>query len=250
MKNFKLIGDYHTHTRYSHGMGSIEDNVKAAISKNLEFIVIADHGPMCSYGVSKDDYRHMRLEIDCLNKKYKEIEILLGIEANIVDLEGKLDIDGDYIRYSDLLLAGFHFDIVYNEKLKAIRSNLDRRARLKNHIEKSLYDELKYYYTQSAIKSMRKYDIRILTHMGDGYPIDIEKLASVAAETNTYLEINNFHRYLNCDQIKRALKYKHLKFVINSDAHRSRDVGNVKIAMKVIEKSGLDVSRVENAMWL
>ena len=28
--------DYHTHTTFSHGKGSIEDNVKVAISKGLK----------------------------------------------------------------------------------------------------------------------------------------------------------------------------------------------------------------------
>ena len=40
----KIIADYHTHTVYSHGKGSIEDNVKVAIEKNIEKIGISDHG--------------------------------------------------------------------------------------------------------------------------------------------------------------------------------------------------------------
>ena len=41
----KILDDYHTHTKYSHGVGTIEDNVKSAIKKNLKTIAITDHGP-------------------------------------------------------------------------------------------------------------------------------------------------------------------------------------------------------------
>ena len=33
----EILADYHTHTVYSHGKGSIEDNVKVAISKGVVF---------------------------------------------------------------------------------------------------------------------------------------------------------------------------------------------------------------------
>ena len=41
----RIFADYHTHTVHSHGRGTVEDNVKAAISANLRAIAITDHGP-------------------------------------------------------------------------------------------------------------------------------------------------------------------------------------------------------------
>lgn len=242
-----LIGDYHTHTVYSHGMGSIEENVKAAIDKKLEVIAITDHGPRSEYGVDKKSFKKMRLEIDKLSKKYQnQIKILLGVEANILDVEGNLDIDIDFLNESDIILAGFHFDIIYREKLEKIRMELSRRTRIKHYIDKDIYEELKQVNTKSIINALNKYDINILTHLGDKYPVNIEKIAAIAQKHNTYLEINNFHRYLNCYQINKILKYKNLKFVVNSDAHRPKDVGNIKIAIKTLEKSNIDITRVVN----
>ena len=42
----EIIADMHTHTVHSHGTGTVEDNVKAAISAGLQQIVISDHGPV------------------------------------------------------------------------------------------------------------------------------------------------------------------------------------------------------------
>ena len=40
---YELVYDLHTHTTYSHGKGSVEDNVREAFNKGLEYIAISDH---------------------------------------------------------------------------------------------------------------------------------------------------------------------------------------------------------------
>ena len=53
---WKMTYDIHTHTTFSHGKGSMEDNVKAAIEKGLSAVAISDHGPgHINYGFTKTD---------------------------------------------------------------------------------------------------------------------------------------------------------------------------------------------------
>ncbi|HPZ60294.1 MAG TPA: PHP domain-containing protein, partial [Bacillota bacterium] len=93
VKKYRMVYDIHTHTTFSHGKGSIEDNVKAALERGLSIIGIADHGPgHLTYGVKRKDLPVMREEIRRLQPLYPKIQILLGVEANIINPSGKLDI--------------------------------------------------------------------------------------------------------------------------------------------------------------
>ena len=109
----KIIGDYHTHTTYSHGSGSIRDNVEVAIKRGLKEVAICDHGPSHIYGVRKKKLFQMRREIDELNEEYKDkIRVLLGVEANVVSFNGDIDIDDEILEIIDILLLGFHYGII------------------------------------------------------------------------------------------------------------------------------------------
>ena len=60
-----MYGDYHTHTTYTHGKGSIEDNVKCAIAKGLKEIAISEHSfSHMAYGVKRKTIPIMRAEIE------------------------------------------------------------------------------------------------------------------------------------------------------------------------------------------
>jgi len=239
----KVVADFHTHTVYSHGKGSIRDNVLAALKKGLKKIVIADHGPgHWLYGVKKKDLYEMRKEIDELKKQFKEIEILLGVEANIISLDGDLDVDDEILSIIDILLAGFHNgaffktakdwqELYFKNKLSRIIPALKQSCRITNTI--------------AMVKAIKKNKIDIITHPGAKVDIDTKEVAKAAAEKGTLLEINSSHGFLNVDYVKVAMK-ENVKFVINSDAHTPYDVGNIDKGIDIAIKAGLPFDRIVN----
>lgn len=233
----KILADYHTHTIYSHGKGTIEDNVKEAISKDIKTIGISDHGyKHMAYGIKYKDIYKMREEIDSLKLKYKNINILLGIECNILDDSGNIDVDEDILKVVDYIMAGYHF----GSKPTSIKSAINH---LDNYIFKS--KKSKIYNTKAVINAMRKYNIFAITHPGDKGDVDIVEIAKVAKETDTRLEINGSHGFLSVEQLEKIKPIKN-KFIIGSDAHISENVGNFELAIRTIKEANLDVSLVEN----
>lgn len=109
----KVIGDYHTHSEYSHGKGNLRENIKSALKKGLKEIAITDHGP-CSFnfiplGIKKPEVLlKIKGEIIKLQKEFPQIKILLGVEANIINQEGKIDIPENIIKELDVLACGLH----------------------------------------------------------------------------------------------------------------------------------------------
>ncbi|MGL5695091.1 MAG: PHP domain-containing protein [Peptostreptococcaceae bacterium] len=233
----QILADYHTHTIYSHGKGTIEENVKIAISKGINTLGISDHGyKHLSYGIKLKNIAKMRDEIDRLNDKYNEINILLGMECNILDEYGNIDLNDKFKDKLDYIMAGYHFGSM-PKNIKAAINHCD------NYIFKS--EKAKEYNTRAIMNAMKNNDVFIITHPGDKGNVYIEEVAKVAKETDTRLEINSSHGFLNVDQLK-SIKHIENKFIIGSDAHRPENVGNFKLAMKIIEEAKLNTLLVEN----
>lgn len=233
----QILADYHTHTKYSHGKGTIEENVLEAISKGIKTIGISDHGyKHLTYGIKLNDIYKMREEIDKLNEKYSNIKVLLGMECNILDNRGNIDINDKIIENCDYIMAGYHFASTPTS-LKSMLNHCN------NYMIKN--DKSKDYNTESIINAMKNNNIFIITHPGDKGDVYIEEIAKVAKDTDTRLEINSSHGFLNSSQL---VKIKDIgnKFIIGSDAHIPQNVGNFDLAMKIIKEARLDTSLVEN----
>ncbi len=237
--NFKVIADYHTHTIYSDGKGTIEQNVNAAIEKGLETIGISDHGHKhMGFGVKYDLFEKMRYEIDLIKNTYPSIEILLGVECNILDDKGNIDIDDKISSYFDYIMAGYHFGSRPTKWTRGLRNHFN------NYIKPFKSFEIDYN-TRALINAMKNNDIFILTHPGDKGDVYIEDVAKVAQTTNTFMEINSHHKNLSVSQLNE-IKETDVNFVIGSDSHTPEGVGNFTRAIERAVLANIDVDKIIN----
>lgn len=242
-----IKADFHTHSDFSgDGKGSIEDNVKAAIEKGLNTIAITDHGPAHKfYGLKVENYRKMRGICDEMNQKYPEIKVLLGMEANILNTSGDTDISDEILEHADILLAGFHYGMelgITFKNFSFFRSNVMAKR------FSSAKEKAKVYNTISMISAMERYKLLAITHPGAKGPFDVEEVATAARDLGVALEINARHSRLNVDEIIRADEVG-CRFIINSDAHKPKDIGRFDEGIKRAKLAQLEDYKVINSSY-
>ncbi len=241
----KLFADYHTHTTFSHGTGSIEDNVKAALKKGLKEVAISDHGPSFKLlGIKRADILlKMKEEIRSCQNKYPDIKILLGCEANIIGMDGEIDLPLDIIKELDILLVGLHrgvipasmtdaWDYYFYYGLRRFSKKMAQKARENN--------------TRALINCVNRYDVKFITHPGHRFSVDTGALAHACGEQGTALEINASHAYDMIPLLQAAMT-ESVSFVISSDAHHPTRVGDLQRGIEIAEQVGIGPERIINA---
>ena len=241
----KLVADYHTHTRYSHGKGAVEDNVKAAWEKGLKVVAITDHGPAHPFVGIKNlkTLRKIKKDIIKCQAKYPDLEILLGLEANVISTSGELDITPEYIKELDLLLVGLHTGIIpkdFSNTFDLVVKNWGAK------ISSRLFREVRRINTSALIKAVTKYPVHTIVHPGLKLNIDTWGLARACVFRGTALEINSSHGHKTFEFIKAAAPSR-VKFVINSDAHTPEEVGELEPGVKMAQKLGIESERILNS---
>lgn len=238
-KRYRMTFDYHTHTTFSHGKGSIEDNVRAASAAGLSAVAVTDHGPgHLTYGVKRSDFPVMRREIDRLKPLYPEMKLYLGVEANVISRGNHLDVTEDELGYFDFILGGYHYGISGGY---CIGNWLDA-----HHLAPEAFGrKLLVKNTDMTLKALYENDLRILTHPGDKGRFDIQEIARACEATDTWMEISTWHAHLTVDEIRIAAKTG-ARFVISSDAHTPGRVGSFEGGLERALEAGLEPERIVN----
>ena len=232
-----LYGDYHTHTIYSHGKGDIIDNARVAQRKGLKQLAITDHGfDHKLYSVDRNKLPEMKEKI-LQAEKQTGLDIFLGVEANFVSLDGTIDVLPSDMEMLEVINLGFHrfvksgikdkFDLFYPNIL---------HVKTKSQIKKN---------TDMVIKALDRYPINTLVHPNYGFQLDIARIAPVAREKGTAIEINGRKNCLTDKEIL-LLAEKGVKMILNSDAHHPEKVGEVNVGLNIVERLNIPHELIVN----
>lgn len=231
----KLTYDLHTHTLFSHGEGTIEDNVKIAKQKGLSQIAITDHGPEhLSFAIKRKNLPFMRAECDRLSEKYG-IKVLLGVEANLLDRHGRIDVKEEDLKYYDIILMGYH-KMLKPKPRQLFYSLVSKIFKTRAQIEQN---------TDAYINAIKKYDIKVLTHLNYGVKVNVKRLADFCKEKGVLIELNS-KRICFTDAEIEYLKQINAKLIIGSDAHKPKRVGETNLPFSCILKHNIDLNNVVN----
>lgn len=234
----RLTGDFHTHTNYTHGVGSIEDSIKQADNLRLQALAITEHSYKGANHIKAGDLDKMREDIDRVKDNYK-VNVLLGIEANLMSRSGDVDISDEELDGLDLVVLGFHrfSKVSFVEFIKFVLPNLLRKKPSKKQIERN---------TQAYINAMDKHRVSILAHLGyAGCAVDYRRLAEEARDRGIYIELNGKRINFGKDELKVMVETG-VQFIIDSDAHNPLDVGKNHRAFNMIEKYKIPLEQIAN----
>jgi len=218
--------DTHMHTIASgHACGTIWEMAKAASSKDLELIIITDHGP----ALPGAPHKYYFSTLVWLPPVIEGVEVLRGVEANIIDAQGTLDLEDHFLAMLDWVAVGLHDDCF------APGSRDENTAAL-----------------LSVIRSGRA---DVIVHPGNPrFPIHHRAFVAALADAGMAMEMNNsslvspFRRgsEVNCEELgKLAIEYG-VPIVLGSDAHTPWQVGEINHAYKLAASCGIHPEQILN----
>jgi DNA polymerase (family 10) len=223
-----IRGELHCHTVASDGRNTIEQMVAAARDRGYEYIAITDHSATHGFGndVQPDELRRQVERIRELDAETDGIRILAGTEVNVLP-DGSLDYDDDLLAELDWVVASLHSSFRLGE-----REQTERMIRAMEH---PLVDVIGHPTGR-------------LIERRPPYALDVEAVCRAAARTGTFLEINGNPDRRDLSEVNaRTAVEAGATIVIQSDAHGTETLANVRYGVATARRAWLTAANVGNA---
>ena len=223
----EIVGDLHCHTTWSDGRASVEEMGRAARERGYEYVAICDHTPAVGAvrGLTADDVRRQAEEIAAANELLAPFRVLRGIECDILP-DGRLDLPDDVLAGLDWVQASVHG----GQRMP--------RTEMTKRVEEALRNPY--------VSCLSHPTGRLITRRPEN-ALDLERVYEVALETGVALEVNGLSPRLDLrgEHVREALRAG-VKIVCSTDAHSTRGLGNMTLAVHTARRGWATAADVLN----
>ena len=210
--------DSHTHTIVSgHAYGTIDEMARYASEHDVKLIAFTEHGPAIENAPERIYFGNFAI----LPREMYGIRVRFGVELNILDYDGTIDLPERELKKQDLCIASIHVNC-YDAGTAAQNTN-------------------------AYVKCLENPYVNIIGHPDDGrVPVDYETLVAAAKENHKLLEVNNHSlrptsvRFDGAkDNLRRMLELcmeYNQPVIMDSDAHFMNSIGDTQFTMPLIKE--------------
>ena len=225
---YNIIADLHTHTLAStHAYSTVQEMVNYAREKGLAALAVTDHARAMPGSPGPWFFTSLR-EIPLL---YRGVLLLAGMETNVLDLNGTLDINDDERNKLDWVVASIH--------------NLGLEGLKNPTVEKC---------TQLWLNIAHDPDVNVIGHSGSPeFQYDYETVIPEFGRCHKLVEINS-HSFdvraaniPNCREIALCCKKHGVPILVSSDAHFETGVKDHASALRMLEEIDFPEELIVNA---
>lgn len=221
----KILGDFHTHTLASiHAYSTIRENINAAKGLGLKVLAITDHGVAAKDSPTMSYFRNLK----SIPKYVEGVRILKGVEANIINHDGTLDMPSHILKQLDFVVASYHISCC-------------KPGTKEDH-------------TNAYLALCKNPYVNVIGHSGTpAYDYDYDKVIPAIRDAGKYMEINA-HTFStrgdsikNCKNIALACMKYRTPILVNSDSHHEFELGKVDKALELLEEIHFPKELIMNA---
>ena len=226
-----ILGDLHAHTNWSDGAGTLEEMAETARQHGYRYLLISDHTQSLAVagGLTPEQLRAQRAEIDLLNRRWQDFTLLQGCELEI-KADGTLDFSNEVLAELDFVVASVH------TSLRQERTQITERVM--NALRNPYVDVIGH--PSGRLLGQRQESA-----------VDLDAVIETAVETGTALEVNSIPNRLDLDDVhvRRAVGLG-VKVAINSDAHHPGGLDSLRYGLATARRGWATSSDVLNTMSL
>jgi len=223
-----IRGDLHMHTEATDGRDTIRQMAEAALARGLSYIAITDHSKNLAMTNGLDDARalgHIKRIREVDAEMEGRIRILPGIEVDIL-ADGALDLDDSTLAQMDIVVASVH-------------SHFNQPA-----------EEM----TARVLRALENPHVRILGHptgrkvLGrEPYAINVDAVLKQAAKLGVAVEHNASPARADLNDLHLRLAKQHgCKIVINTDAHATEELDQMRYGITQLRRAWLTPADILN----
>ena len=224
----QICADLHTHTVAStHAYSTITENCVWAKRHGLKAVAMTDHCGIMPDGAHIWHFENLHI----LPREIEGVIVLKGVEANIINHEGELDIKKSSLKMLEWINISMHGETS----------------------KKGTPEEIAKAY----INAMKNYpEADLISHpTTNTFPCDYKELVKGALMYEKIIEVNessiNAGRSSEknvCELLKVCKKYR-APIAVNTDSHFCQLIGKIPIAERILSELDFPSELVINADW-
>lgn len=222
-----LLMDLHTHTISSgHGYSTLQENIAAAKEAGLKYLGFSEHAPALPGSPNIFFFQNFK----CIPRQYDDLRLFCGVEANIMDFDGKLDLDKNILERMDYVIASMHTICMQPGSAEE--------------------------NTRAAIYAMKNPYVKILGHPDDSrFPLNYKELVLAAKEHKVAIEINNSSLHPqaarkggreNIETLLKLCKQYEVSVLMGTDSHISYTIGRFEDTLALMDEVGFPEKLILN----